>query len=41
VLPEGWTYGTRILEEELVLDTSDHLASVVQDEFENTYSLLE
>jgi len=40
-LPDGWTYGTHILDEELVLDTSDHLASVVQDEFENTYSLLE
>jgi len=26
---------------ELVVDTSDHLASVVQDEFENTYSLLD
>ena len=40
-LPEGWTYRTRILEEELVVDTFDHLASVVQDEFENTYSLLD
>lgn len=39
-LPEGWTYRTRILEEELVVDTSDHLASVVQDEFENTYTSL-
>ncbi len=40
-LPEGWTYRARILDEELVVDTSDHLASVVQDEFENTYSLLD
>ena len=40
-LPEGWTYRTRILDEELVVDTFDHLASVVQDEFENTYSLLD
>jgi hypothetical protein len=40
-VPEGWAYRTRILDEELVVDTSDHLASVVQDEFENTYSLLD
>jgi len=37
-LPEGWTYRTRILDDELVVDTSDHLASVLQDEFENTYT---
>ena len=37
-LPKGWTYRTRILDEELVVDTTDHLASVVQDEFENTYT---
>jgi hypothetical protein len=40
-LPEGWMYRTRILDDELVVDTSDHLASVIQDEFENTYSLLD
>lgn len=40
-LPEGWSYRPRTLDEELVVDTSDHLASVVQDEFENTYSLLD
>jgi hypothetical protein len=40
-LPDGWIYRTRILNEELVVDSSHHLASVVQDEFENTYSLLE
>lgn len=38
-LPDGWTYRSRILDEELVVDTSDHLASVLQDEFENTYTL--
>lgn len=38
-LPDGWSYRTRILEEDLVVDTSDHLASVVQDELENTYTL--
>lgn len=38
-MPEGWSYRTRILEEELVIDTSRTLASVLQDEFENTYTL--
>jgi hypothetical protein len=38
-LPEGWSYRTRVLETELVLDTSATLATVVQDEFENTYTL--
>ena len=38
-LPEGWSFRTRILEEDLVVDTSDHFATVVQDELENTYTL--
>jgi hypothetical protein len=38
-LPDGWSYRSRILAEELVVDSSDHLASVLQDEFENTYTL--
>ena len=38
-LPEGWSYRTRVLEEELVVDTSTSLATVLQDEFENTYTL--
>ena len=38
-LPEGWTYRARVLESELVIDTSATLATVVQDEFENTYTL--
>ncbi len=38
-LPAGWTYRTRILEEELVVDTTATVATVVQDEFENTYTL--
>ena len=37
-MPEGWTYRTRVLDEELVVDTSATLATVVQDEFENTYT---
>ena len=38
-LPDGWTYRTRVLDEELVVDTTDHLATVLQDELENTYTL--
>jgi hypothetical protein len=38
-LPEGWSYRTRVLDAELVVDTSESLATVVQDEFENTYTL--
>ena len=38
-LPDGWTYRTRVLDEELVVDTSDHLATVLQDELENSYTL--
>lgn len=38
-LPEGWSFRTRVLDEELIVDTSDHLATVVQDELENTYTL--
>lgn len=37
-MPDGWTYRMRVLEEELVVDTSDHVATVIQDEFENTYT---
>ena len=38
-LPAGWTYRVRILDEELVVDTTEQLAVVVQDELENTYTL--
>ncbi len=38
-LPKGWSYRTRILDEELVVDTTDHVATVIQDEFENSYTL--
>ncbi len=38
-LPEGWSYRARVLDAELVVDTSATLATVVQDEFENTYTL--
>ncbi|HVC70479.1 MAG TPA: hypothetical protein VNC61_09535 [Acidimicrobiales bacterium] len=40
-LPEGWSYRRRILGEELVVDTSATIATVVQDELENTYTLPE
>jgi hypothetical protein len=40
-LPDGWSYRSRILDEELIVDTTDHDATVVQDEFENTYTLPE
>jgi hypothetical protein len=38
-LPDGWTYRQRVLERELIVDTTDKLATVVQDELENTYTL--
>ncbi len=38
-LPRGWSFRARVLEEELVVDTRDHAATVVQDELENTYTL--
>jgi hypothetical protein len=38
-LPAGWTFRSRILDEEMVVDTTDHAATVVQDELENTYTL--
>jgi hypothetical protein len=38
-LPAGWSFRTRVLDDELVIDTTDHPATVVQDEFENTYTL--
>lgn len=40
-LPDGWSFRTRVLEEELVVDTSATVATVVQDELENTYTLPE
>jgi len=38
-LPEGWSYRTRVLDEELVVDTTATIATVLQDELENTYTL--
>ena len=38
-LPDGWTYRTRVLDEELIVDTTGAPATVLQDEFENSYTL--
>lgn len=38
-LPAGWTYRARILDEELVVDTTATIATVLQDELENSYTL--
>ncbi len=38
-MPEGWTYRVRILDEELIIDTTQSVATVLQDEFENSYTL--
>jgi hypothetical protein len=38
-LPPGWTYRSRVLEDELVVDTTATVATVIQDELENTYTL--
>ena len=38
-LPEGWSYRTRVLDEELIVDTTATIATVLQDEFENSYTL--
>jgi hypothetical protein len=40
-LPDGWAYRVRTLEEELVVDTTDKVATVLQDEFEHSYTLPE
>jgi len=38
-MPAGWSYRVRVLSEELVVDTTAHLATVLQDEFEDSYTL--
>lgn len=39
-LPSGWRYETRTLDRELVVDTTDAPARVLQDELRNSYSRL-
>jgi hypothetical protein len=38
-LPDGWSYRTRLLDRELVIDTTATIATVLQDELENSYTL--
>jgi hypothetical protein len=38
-LPAGWSYRIRVLDAEMIVDTTAHLATVLQDEFENSYTL--
>jgi hypothetical protein len=38
--PEGWRYGSRVLEGVLLVDTRTTEASVLQDELQNSYSRL-
>ncbi len=40
-LPDGWVYRVRTLGTELVVDTTDRVATVLQDEFEHSYTLPE
>ncbi len=39
-LPEGWTFSTETLTEDLVIDSTSAPARVFQDELMNTYSLI-
>lgn len=39
-LPTGWTYDSGLAESEITIDTTARPATVLQDEFENTYSLV-
>lgn len=38
-VPAGWSYRMRVLTQELVVDTTSTIATVLQDEFENSYTL--
>jgi hypothetical protein len=40
-MPPGWSYRSRVLAEELVVDTTQTIATVLQDEFEHSYTLPE
>ena len=39
-VPEGWSYRTQVLTEELRIDTTSRAAQVTQDELTNSYSLV-
>jgi len=38
-MPEGWSYRSRVLTEDLIIYTTGSPATVLQDEFENSYTL--
>ena len=38
-MPEGWSYRSRVLTEDLIIDTTGSPATVLQVEFENSYTL--
>ncbi len=38
-LPPGWSFRTRILNHEMIIDTTTTIATVLQDELENSYTL--
>ena len=38
-LPAGWTFESRVLDEQLVVEDIDSVATVVQDELQNSYQL--
>ena len=38
-LPQGWSYRTRVLSEDLQVEAVDNMATVLQDDFTNTYQL--
>jgi len=40
-LPDGWRFTSRLLDQELVVDTTQHAATVLQDELQNTYTLVQ
>jgi hypothetical protein len=40
-LPNGWRFASRVLDTELIVDTTADVAVVLQDELENTYTLLD
>ena len=39
-LPDGWSYRTQVLTEELRVDTTSRAAQVTQDDLTNSYSLV-
>jgi hypothetical protein len=40
-LPDGWSYAPRVLETAITADSTGEPAGVIQDEFKNTYSLID